>query len=305
MIQTSGKIAVSKTKMNASDLVTESDIECQRIVKETIQTQFPWDGFLGEEDVGAGSMASSDALQQALSQDSSSNSNSNKNDNDDQGKLLWIVDPIDGTTNFQAGLPIFCISIDIVSLEGDQPVVVGGVIYNPVLKEMLTAVRGRGCYLNGRRIGGEDHNSINNDDDASLDEGVDLKQALINIGFPISSPSTLRASSKAVAALATRVRGIRMMASASQVLSWVAQGKLSAYVSWDLNAWDVAAGMVAVEEAGGFVGDFGRLGDGDGLRSAGIEARDLIVTCKEPTGDGRDLYRQIYEILKENDCLEY
>jgi len=94
-----------------------------------------------------------------------------------------------------------------------------------------------------------------------------------------------------------------MIASASQVMSWVAQGKLTAYVSWDLNAWDVAAGMVIVEEAGGFVANF------EGKR-AGIQDRDLIVTCKEDEGGtgpggGHFVSGQIQRILEENNCCWY
>lgn len=276
MQQTSGKIAVSKTKMNDADLVTDSDIACQQIIKETIQSMFPNDYFLGEEDVDPGSLASSSALESAIGRESSSSN----------GKLLWIVDPIDGTTNFQAGLPMFCVSIGVVSLENehDGPVVVAGVIYNPILNEMVSAVRNRGCYLNGSRL-------------EPKVAPTDLKQAIVNVGFPVSSESTLLASSRAVAALATKVRGLRMIACASQVMSWVAQGKMGAYLSWDLNAWDVAAGMVIVEESGGFIGNF------DGTR-ADISSRDLIVTGNED-GGGHQLYQQIQRILEDNDCLEY
>mmetsp|Transcript_33448 Transcript_33448/g.50463 ORF Transcript_33448/g.50463 Transcript_33448/m.50463 type:complete len:350 (+) Transcript_33448:279-1328(+) len=270
-----GRIAVSKTKMNAADIVTESDVECQKIIEETVNSAFPNDDFLGEENVDAGSLASASALADAIGCDSE----------DKSDQLLWIVDPIDGTTNFQAGLPFFAVSIGVVSLRGeDGPVIVAGVIYNPVLNEMVTAVRGRGCYLNGEKL------------EAKIGS-PDMKQAIINVGFPVSSESTLRASSRAVAALATKVRGLRMIASASQVMSWVAQGKLASYISWDLNAWDVAAGMVIVEEAGGHICNF------DGT-TADISSRDLIVTYKEENG-GCQINKQIQEILRENNCLEY
>lgn len=281
MMETSGNIAVSKTKMNAADLVTESDIECQRIIKQTISHHFPMDNFLGEEDLDAGSTASINGLSNALS-------NAVQDDDDNaKEKLLWIVDPIDGTTNFQAGLPMFCVSIGIVAIdEHNQPVVVGGVIYNCVLNEMVSAVKERGCYINGEKMKPRAASS-------------DLKQALINVGFPVSSEGTLRASSRAVAALATKVRGVRMIASASQVMSWVAQGKLNSYVSWDLNSWDIAAGMVIVEEAGGFISNF------EGAKATIID-RDLIVTCKEnDDGDSAPLSNQILDILTENDCLKY
>jgi len=287
MKQTSGKIAVSKTKTNTADLVTESDLECQRVIKNIILEECPQDSFLGEEDVDPGSMASSSALKDALTR---------RDQEDETEKLLWIVDPIDGTTNFQAGLPMFCVSIGVISVPmdnntKDEPQVIAGVIYNPVLNEMVSAVRGRGSYLNGKRI----HPSKVTEEAAETE--ISLDQALVNVGFPVYSEGTLRVSSRAVTALATKVRGLRMIASASQVMSWVAQGKFNAYVSWDLNAWDIAAGMVIVEESGGFISNF------KGKR-ASISTRDMIITSNEGTSN-HSLSKIILQVLTENDCLEY
>ena len=121
---------------------------------------------------------------------------------------------------------------------------------------------------------------------------------MVNVGFPISSEETLRASSKAVTALAPRVRGVRMIASASQVLAWVAQGKLNAYVSWDLNAWDIAAGILMVEESGGRCCNFdGSLAD--------VSSRDLIATSWEGSDNVHDLSDSLRKVLEENDCLSY
>ena len=88
-----------------------------------------------------------------------------------------------------------------------------------------------------------------------------------------------------------------MIASASQVMSWVAQGKLNAYVSWDLNAWDIAAGMIIVEESGGFISDF------EGNRGS-ILTRDMIISCNEGNSK-HELSKAILQVLKENDCLQY
>mmetsp|Transcript_18824 Transcript_18824/g.27718 ORF Transcript_18824/g.27718 Transcript_18824/m.27718 type:complete len:160 (+) Transcript_18824:276-755(+) len=159
---------------------------------------------------------------------------------------------------------------------------------------MTSSIRGGGCFLNGKRLNSNEAQ----DDKIHKIEGIKLNEALINVGFPAVKDSTLRASSRAVAALATKVRGLRMIASASQVMAWVAQGKLSAYISWDLNAWDVAAGMVIVEESGGKVSDF------DGNR-ADVSSRDLIVTCNEGCENSFGLKDEIISILKENDCFEY
>ena len=108
--------------------------------------------------------------------------------------------------------------------------------------------------------------------------------------------STLLLSSRAVAALATKVRGLRMIACASQVISWVAQSKMNAYVSWDLNAWDVAAGMLIIEESGGKVINI----NGE---SANITSRDLIFTCDE--GKKSILQDQLRGVLVESGCEDY
>ncbi len=297
MIQTSGKIAVKDTKTNTADLVTESDYECQRVIKEIITKEFQSDYFLGEEDVEPGSFSSSTALANALKiknklVEDSGGDNQNNGGNE---KLLFIVDPIDGTTNFQAGLPMFCVSIGVVSLrENIEPQVVAGVIYNPILNEMMSAVRGRGCYLNGKRLDQSRSTSLSSEETS---EGISLDKAMINVGFPVYSEGTLRVSSATVTALATKVRGLRMIASASQVMSWIAQGKLNAYVSWDLNAWDIAAGMVIVEECGGFISDF------EG-KKASIITRDMIISSNEGNGK-HELSNSILEIMKENNCLVY
>ena len=205
-LSTAGKIAIKSTKANARDLVTESDVECQQLIKEMILKEFPDDVFLGEEGIdlsGDSSAASSDALRDAMGIAGRS---------DSKDRLLFVVDPIDGTTNFQAGLPIYAMSIGVVSLSGSTPEVVAGVIYNPTLGEMTSAVRGRGCYLNNARIDPVPRN----DDHREKPRQSILSQSLINVGFPVCKESTLLVSSRAVTALATKVRGLRMVACASQ-----------------------------------------------------------------------------------------
>jgi myo-inositol-1(or 4)-monophosphatase len=157
-------------------------------------------------------------------------------------------------------------------------------------------------YLNGNRLLPSKFQSTSgksdSDDLSNPNTGIPLSQAMVNIGFPISSEATLLASSKAVKALATKVRGIRMIASASQVLAWVAQGKLNAYVSWDLNAWDIAAGILLVEESGGRCYNFdGSLAD--------VSCRDLIATSWEGKDGVHSLSESLKEVLEENDCLKY
>ena len=235
----------------------------------------------------------------------------------EEDRLVFIVDPIDGTTNFQAGLPIYAMSIGVVSLQqhsssssssSSSPEVIAGVIYNPALGEMISAVKGRGCYLNNRRLDStrrqqqqpEQQPEQQQQHSSSPPKSI-LSQSLINVGFPVCKESTLHASSKAVTALATKVRGLRMVACASQAMAWVAQSKFNAYFSWDLNGWDVAAGIVIVEEAGGLVSNF------DGSR-ADVCSRDMIITCPSGSvGDEKEglLRDELIEVLRENDCFEY
>ena len=343
-LATSGQIAVQSTKANLRDLVTESDVRCQQVIKEILLEEFPRDLFLGEEDVdlsGSGgygdadgdgsidSSVSSSAALKAVLFGGTSRQQDEQQDQDEpqEDRLVFIVDPIDGTTNFQAGLPIYAMSIGVVALPSSSsssssafssPEVVAGVIYNPTLGEMTSAVRGRGCYLNNRRIQPPQSQSQSQSSQQQEEEHLPprtsiLNQSLINVGFPISKESTLLASSKAVTALATKVRGLRMVACASQAMAWVAQSKLSAYFSWDLNGWDVAAGIVIVEESGGLVSKM-VVDDGDGSSSsssssisrAGVETRDMIITCPcERRGEEGLLRDELIEVLKENDCLEY
>lgn len=301
-LSTAGQIAIASTKANTRDLVTESDVRCQQLIKDVIRERFPRDAFLGEEDVdlsGDSSESSRAALERVLLGDD--------NDEDEEERLVFIVDPIDGTTNFQAGLPIYAMSIGVVALPrtssaSQEPEVVAGVIYNPALGEMTSAVRGRGCYVNNLRINPKPKHQIQDYDsqDSSPRRTTSiLSQSLINVGFPISKESTLQASSKAMSALSTRVRGLRMIACASQAMAWVAQSKFNAYFSWDLNGWDVAAGIVIVEESGGMVS---RMEDGG---RAGVETRDIVITSCERVGEEGLLRDELIGVLKENDCLEY
>ena len=136
---------------------------------------------------------------------------------------LWCVDPIDGTTNFASGLPLCVVSIGVAYREE----VVVALVYNPILNEMYTAIKGQGAYCNGIPL--------------RVMEG-ELNEAVVNCGYPVGNPIATQTSMRGFSALSSKVRGIRVIACAAQVMAWIAQGKLSAYYSYDLNAWDVAAG---------------------------------------------------------------
>lgn len=276
MIDTTGEIDVLKHKSNVRDIVTASDIACQKVIQDVAQKRFPQDHFLGEESVGVGTEASVDALQVAL------------NSCQEEDSLLWIVDPIDGTTNFQSGLPVFCASIGIVN---QQKEVVVAVVYNPLLDEMVTAIKGQGCLVNGRKLATES---------GTNKAPIELQNSIVNIGFPVCKVETLMASSRAVTALSTKVKGLRMFACASQVMSWVAQKKINAYISWNLNSWDICAGLLLVNEAGGFASSF------DG-KEATVETRDMIITCQgahENFGLSKNMLSEIIDVLQEANCLD-
>jgi len=185
---------------------------------------------------------------------------------------------------FTIGLPMFCASIGVLSPKTQEILV--GVIYNPILNEMTTAIKNQGSFLNGEQIQLDNTGSFS----------PSLSQSVINIGFPVVQQSTLIVSSRAITALCTEVRGLRMIACASQVMAWVAQGKLQAYVSWDLNAWDIAAGMLIVKEAGGDIYDMK-----NEKENAGVEARDMVVT----SSGGKLMRDELLNVLKKNDCLSY
>jgi myo-inositol-1(or 4)-monophosphatase len=150
----------------------------------------------------------------------------------------WIVDPLDGTTNFLHGVPLFCISI---ALERDSELV-AGVIYNPILDELYTAERGQGAFLNNRRLRVASRKS--------------LADCLIATGIPHRGRESAHPRFlMECGALMRHVAGIRRTGSAAIDLAWVAAGRFDGYADHHLGPWDVAAGTLLVREAGGHVTD--------------------------------------------------
>jgi myo-inositol-1(or 4)-monophosphatase len=192
-----------------TDLVTDVDRASEAFLYDRISKQYPAHKIIAEE-------------------------GSRKDDGDD---YLWYVDPLDGTNNFAHGLPFFCISLGIFSIE--QKRIVAGVVYNPYLKEMFTAVRGSGSYLNDKRI----HVSATND----------IGVSLIATGFPYDKAVSVKNNLDEFNRIILKIQGIRRMGSAAIDLSYVACGRLDGYWEGKLNSWDMAAGSLIVEEAGGLV----------------------------------------------------
>lgn len=204
-------------KYSRQDLVTEADKGAERLVRNLIATHFPDHSFLGEEGVEPGPEASAAALREAL-----------------EAEYLWIVDPIDGTTNFVHGFPFFAVSI---ALARNGRVIVG-VVYDPVRDELFVAERGKGAYVRGKRL--------------KVSAERTLGESLLATGFS-ANPAVMRINAREASALVQKARNLRVCGSAALHLAYVAAGRLSGFWEHGLNAWDLAAGSLLVEEAGGRV----------------------------------------------------
>lgn len=156
------------------------------------------------------------------------------------GDSIWYVDPLDGTNNYAHGLPFFCVSIGVYSIRMKQ--VVAAVVYNPFLDELFTAVRGGGAFLNNMPIG------------VSLLD--DIGVSLVATGFPYDKATSANNNLKEFNRIILRIQGIRRMGSAAIDLSYVACGRIDGYWEGKLKPWDMAAGSLIVEEAGGRVTTF-------------------------------------------------
>jgi myo-inositol-1(or 4)-monophosphatase len=149
----------------------------------------------------------------------------------------WIVDPLDGTTNFLHGIPQFCISIGL-QREGTG---VAGLIYNPANEELFVAERGKGAFLNDQRI--------------RVAARRRLADAVIACGLPHLGRADIALGHRETNAVQGHVAGLRRFGAAALDLAWVAAGRLDGYWERDIKPWDMAAGLLIVREAGGFVSD--------------------------------------------------
>lgn len=198
------KVIIEKTKSNWKDLLTKNDIESEKIILETLQSIFPEDRFITEEAHAAESPS----------------------------KRTWVIDPIDGTTNYVSGLPFYAISIALITDNGPRV----GVVYAPLLKKMYTAERGKGAFCNNKRI--------------TLRKTQHLNEAVIAFGFNYFKDAKLKAWIEKYAPLINAVRDARRFGSAALDCCLVAEGTLSAYVEPALKPWDIAAGKLIIEETG-------------------------------------------------------
>ncbi|HEX4149096.1 MAG TPA: inositol monophosphatase family protein, partial [Pirellulales bacterium] len=211
LLDRAGRVKVREK--GPADLVTEADLASQEVIRETLLSAFPGHGFLAEENL---SIASSD---------------------DD---YRWIVDPLDGTTNYVHGIPQYCVSI---ALERSGKLL-AGTVYDPVADECFSAVAGGGAWLGERRL--------------HVSSAQALNQAVIAMSFP---PGATRATAEVGEFLQVleRAQSMRRMGSSALNLCYLAAGRFDGYWSTSTRIWDIAAGVLLVQEAGGVV--TGRAGD--------------------------------------------
>jgi myo-inositol-1(or 4)-monophosphatase len=206
-----------------NDFVSEVDHAAEQAIIDTLLTAYPQHAILAEESGQAG-----------------------------DSEFQWIIDPLDGTTNFLHGFPQYAISIALV-VKGqlDQ-----AVVYDPTRNELFTASKGAGAFLNDRRI--------------RVSKRVKLAEALIGTGFPYRDFTHLDAYTGMFRDLVQKTSGLRRPGSAAIDLAWVAAGRTDGFFEIGLNPWDIAAGCLLIKEAGGLVSDF--TGEDGYLKSGHIVA---------------------------------
>lgn len=206
-----GKLEKIEKKSSFSDLVTAADKASEKAIIEIIKGAFPDHAILAEESgFEAGKAA----------------------------EFSWIIDPLDGTTNYTHLYPVFAISIGF-TVHGKPSV---GLIYNPISNELYTAVEGKGAYLNDQRI--------------RVSNAQTLDESLLATGFAYDRQKTPETNYREFAKLTHLTQGVRRGGSAALDLAFVAAGRLDGYWERGLQPWDVAAGALLVQEAGGLVTDY-------------------------------------------------
>jgi myo-inositol-1(or 4)-monophosphatase len=194
----------------ARDYVTQVDRAAEEAIIEVVRKAYPEHAFLAEESgaTGAG-----------------------------QAEFRWIIDPLDGTTNFIHGFPQYCVSI---ALE-QRGALAHAVVYDPARNELFTASKGRGAFLNDRRI--------------RVSKCTRLQDALVGTGFPFRELTRLELYLRQLRRLMEGASGVRRAGAAALDLAYVACGRLDAFWELGLSPWDMAAGALLIQEAGGLVGD--------------------------------------------------
>ncbi|MBI3370577.1 MAG: inositol monophosphatase [Betaproteobacteria bacterium] len=227
----------------ANDFVTEVDQAAESAIIDVIRKSYPDHAILAEESGESGGAGRSETT--------------------------WIIDPLDGTTNFIHGFPQYCVSIGIQH----RSELTQAVVFDPVKDELFTATRGRGAFLNDRRI--------------RVSSRTHLRDALVGTGFPFKELSRLDPYMATLRTVLTSSAGVRRAGAAALDLAYVAAGRLDCFWEMGLSKWDMAGGALLIQEAGGLVGDFG---GGPGFMESGdivagtpkVYAQLLEVLCAQP-----------------------
>ena len=204
---------LSVTRKRHNDFVTEVDKSAEQEIIEILHRAYPDHAILAEESGATAGTAG-------------------------ESEYTWIIDPLDGTTNFIHGFPQYAVSIGL----RHKGVLVQGVVYDPTNNELFTASRGRGAFLNERRI--------------RVSKRIRLNEALIGTGFPFRDFEGLDEYLSMFRELTARTAGLRRAGAAALDIAYVAAGRLDGFWEMGLSPWDMAAGALMVQEAGGLVGDF-------------------------------------------------
>ncbi len=224
-------VRISQKQLN--DFVTDVDHASEKTIIETLLTAYPGHGIRAEE----------------------SGSEHGAKDSD----YVWIIDPLDGTTNFIHGFPVYCVSIAL-AIKGK---VEQAVVFDPSRNDLFTATRGRGAFVNDRRL--------------RVSKRIRLHECLISTGFPFRSGDNFKQYLAIMADLMPRAAGLRRPGAAALDLAYVAAGYTDAFFETGLSPWDIAAGSLLVTEAGGLIGNF--TGEADFMNQ-----REVVAGSPKPYG---------------------
>lgn len=231
------------------DVVTEADRASERLIVDRLSAAFPDHGIFGEE-------GSRRRLER---------------------EYRWYVDPLDGTTNFAHGFPVFCVSMGLehrppgIAADADGELM-AGVIYDPIRDELFAAQKGQGAWMNGRRI--------------RVSQTAHLAEALLATGFP-SRKRHANPNIHFYQEFTLRSHGVRRAGSAALDLAYTACGRLDGFWEFNLNPWDTAAGALLVLEAGGHITGF----DGSPFR---LNSREVLATNGLLTGELVGLFEDMF-----------
>ena len=238
-----GKIHYIKDKSSAIDLCTNADIESEKFITESILKEFPNHSIIAEE--GYGKQTNSD--------------------------YRWVIDPLDGTTNYTHNLPIFSVSIGLQYKEET----ILGVVYNPAVDKLFHAIKNEGAFMNDNKI--------------SVSSSNTLSESLIVTGFPYLHDKKWDVSFSIFKDFYSKTQGVRRLGAAALDLCFVAMGRFEVFYEFNLKPWDICAGSIIAEEAGALVTDW------DGSKYP--ESGERIIASN------KHVHKEALKILKTNSSI--